>query len=218
MNEPGRSTRLPPISTFAPCATATSTCFSRSTSADSVDKRAHRRLLVHGIAGLQPGERRLKLVEELVGDLVDDDEPLRGAAGLPRVVHAPPERPFDGMVEIGVLEHDERVAAAELHRGRLEVLSGPSRDAAAGRDAAGQRHALDARVVDDAVGLIVRDQQVGVEADGRAGVDPELLEGDGALRNASGVLHQQRCCRPSDADPRRARADNRESSTARRRR
>ena len=34
------------------------------------------------------------------------------------------------------------------------------------------------------IGLIVRDQKIGVQADRRAGVDPELLEGDRALRHA----------------------------------
>ncbi len=38
MNEPARSIRLPPNATFAPFATALSTCLSKSTSADSVDK------------------------------------------------------------------------------------------------------------------------------------------------------------------------------------
>ena len=95
------------------------------------------------------------------------------------------------MFEIGVFEDDERVAAAELHRRGLEVLSGSRRDALARRDAAGQRHAFDARVVDDAVRLIVRDQQIGVEPDGRARLDPKLLEGDRALRHDARVLHQQ---------------------------
>ena len=95
------------------------------------------------------------------------------------------------MFEIGVFEHDERIAAAKLHRRRLEVLPGAGRDAAAGGDAAGQGNALDARVLDDVVGLFVRDQKIGVEADGRARVDQQFLEGNGALRHDAGVLHQQ---------------------------
>ena len=55
--------------------------------------------------------------------LFDDDEPLGRAAGLAGVVHPSPDRPLDGVVEIGVFEHDEGVAAAELHRRRLEVLA-----------------------------------------------------------------------------------------------
>ena len=70
--------------------------------------------------------------------LVDDDEALGRAAGLAGVVHPAPDRPGDGMVEVGVFEHDEGVAAAQLHRRDLEVLAGARGDALAGRDAAGQ--------------------------------------------------------------------------------
>ena len=142
--------RLPPMSTFAPWETAPSTCFRRSTSADSVDKGPSVVFSSSGSPGFRAASAALKLLQELVGELFDDDEPLRRAAGLPRVVHPSPDRPLDGVFEIGVFEDDERVAAAEFHRGRLEVLSGARRDAPAGRDAAGQRDALDARIIDDA--------------------------------------------------------------------
>ena len=127
----------------------------------------------------------------LSASLFDDDEALGRAAGLAGIVHPAPDRPLDGVFEIGIFEHDERVAAAELHRGRLEVLTGARRDAPAGRDAAGQRHALDARIIDQSVRLVVRNQKIGIEPGRRARVDPKLLEGDRALRHASGVLHQQ---------------------------
>ena len=94
------------------------------------------------------------------------------------------------MLEIGVFEDDERVAAAELHRRRFQVLAGPRRDASAGRDAAGQRDTFDTNIIDDTIRLIVRDQQIGIQPGGRARVDPQLLEGDGALRHDAGVLHQ----------------------------
>ena len=72
----------------------------------------------------------------------------------------------------------------------LRFLPGPRRDAPAGRDAAGQRDAFDARVVDDAVGLIVRDQQIGIEAGGRPRLDPKFLEGDRALWDDASVFYQ----------------------------
>ena len=40
-------------------------------------------------------------------------------------------------------------------------------------------------------GLLVRDQKIGVQADRRARLDQELLEGDRALRHDAGVLHHQ---------------------------
>ena len=70
----------------------------------------------------------------------------------------------------------------------LEILAGPRRDALAGCDAAGQRYAFDARIVDDVIGLIMRDQKIGVQADWRSGFDPKLLEGDRALRNEPACL------------------------------
>ncbi len=144
-----------------------------------------------GSPALRLAELGLELLEERVGDLLDHDEALRGATGLPGVVHPSPDGPLHGVFEICVLEHDERVATAELHRGRLEVLAGPGRDAPAGRHAAGEGHTLYPRILDEVVGLLVRDQKIGVEAGGCAGVDPQLLEGDGALRHDACVLHQQ---------------------------
>ena len=58
-----------------------------------------------------------------------------------------------------------------------------------GFHAAGQRHALDPGIVDHAVHLVMGDQQVGVRARWRTGLQPQLLESDGALRNAARVLH-----------------------------
>ena len=167
MKEPGRSMRLPPMSTFAPCGDRTIDLLQK------VNQRRFRGQADPASSSRpsdprlsEPASAALKLLQEFVGELLDDDESLRGAAGLAGVVHPAPDRPFDGVFEIGVFENDERVAAAELHRRRLEVLSGPCRDAPAGRDAAGQRHALDARIIDDGVGLIVRDQQIGIEPAG----------------------------------------------------
>ena len=168
-----------------------STCFRRSTNAEFRRQRTQRRLLVKRVSRLQGRERCFELVQEFVGEFVDDDEALRGATGLPGIVHPPPNGPLDRVFEIGVVEDDKCVTAAELHRRGLEVLSGSRCDALARRDAAGQRHAFDAGVVDDAIRLIMRDQEIGVEPDGRARLDPKLLEGDPALRNDARMFHQQ---------------------------
>jgi hypothetical protein len=63
------------------------------------------------------------------------------------------------------------------------------RDDFSGFHAAGQRHALDAGIVDHAAHLIMRNQKVGVGAGWRPRLQPKLLEGDGALRHALRVLH-----------------------------
>jgi hypothetical protein len=92
---------------------------------------------------------------------------------------------------VGVFEHDEGIAAAEFHRRRLQVLARTRGDAAARGDAAGQGHALDPWVVDHAVGLLMRDQQIGIKPGGRAGILPQLLECDRALRDAACVFDHQ---------------------------
>src|SRR5271166_3135555 len=70
--------------------------------------------------------------------------------------YTPPNSPLDRVFEIGVVEDDKCVAAAELHRRGLQVLPGSRCDALACCDAAGQRHAFDAGIVDDAIRLIMR--------------------------------------------------------------
>ncbi len=109
------------------------------------------------------------------------------------------------MFHIGVFQDDEGVAAAKLHRRRLKVLSSARRDASTGRDAAGQRDALDARVIDDLVGLVMRDQQIGIQADRSARFGQQLLEGDGALRHDARMLYQQNIARHQvrTGDPRK---------------
>ncbi len=55
----------------------------------------------------------------------------------PALYISPPDGPFHGMLEVGVLQDDERVAAAEFHGRYLEILSRPGRYAAARRDTPG---------------------------------------------------------------------------------
>src|SRR3954463_3685973 len=71
-------------------------------------ERTHRRVL-----GRIPGLRLLHLLgelrEEVVVELVDDDEALRGVARLARVVEARLHRRVDDLVEVLGRKHDERV-------------------------------------------------------------------------------------------------------------
>jgi hypothetical protein len=46
-------------------------------------------------------------------------------------------------------------------------------------------------VIDEVIRLIVRNQKIDIQTDGRARVDPQFLEGDGALGNAAGVFDDQ---------------------------
>ena len=71
----------------------------------------------------------------------------------------------------------------------MTVRAGSCRNAFAGGNAAGQGDAFDPRVVDDAIRLRVADQEVRVEPGRAAGIDPELLKDDRALRHDAGMLH-----------------------------
>src|ERR1035437_525269 len=136
---------------------------------------SERRRLVHRISWLESRQRGLELVEKAVGQFFDDDETLRGNAALAHVVHFAPDRPLDRLVEVGVLEHNEGVAAAQLHRGLLKILSGSRGNAFPGFNAARQRHALDPGIINHAVHLVMRDQEVGIGARWRTRLTPQLL-------------------------------------------
>src|ERR1700722_348188 len=123
-------------------------------------QRTQRRLLIHRIPWFESRKGCLELLQEFVGEFFDDDEPLCRTAGLSGVVHPAPDGPLDGVIEVGIVENNKGVASAELHRGHFEVFPGSCRNASAGCDAAGQRHAFDTRIIDNPIRLIVRDQQV----------------------------------------------------------
>ena len=123
------------------------------------------------VSGFQGLQCVFEAGQEFVGDRLQHDEALGRAAGLTCIDRPAPDGPGHGAVQVGVFEHDEGIAATEFHRRLLQVLPRPGSNGAAGRDAAGQRHTFDARVVDDAVGLLVRDQQVGVGAHRRVRVE-----------------------------------------------
>ncbi len=55
----------------------------------------------------------------------------------------------------------------------------------------GQCDSLDARVVDYPIGLLMRDEEIGIESLWRARIGPELFKCDAALRHTTGVLHHQ---------------------------
>jgi len=65
-----------------------------------------------------------ELLHELVIDLVDHNEPLGGGAHLAAVHHSAHDTHLHGGVDVRVLEHDERVGAAELQHEPLEVTAG----------------------------------------------------------------------------------------------
>jgi hypothetical protein len=89
-------------------------------------------------AGGQGAHGGGELGGELGGDGLLHEEPVRGGAGLAHVPHLGGHGPFDGLVQVGVLEHDERCVAAQFHGGAQDVLGGVGHQALAHRGGAGE--------------------------------------------------------------------------------
>ena len=58
-------------------------------------------------------------------------------------------RPFDGAIEVGVVEHDKRRLAAQLERQAFPGPGGRLADDAADLGRAGERDLVDARMIDE---------------------------------------------------------------------
>ena len=142
----------------------------------------------NGSPALSPASAALNFSKNSSAISSDDDDPLGGDAALPAVVHPTPQRPLNRLVQVGVGQRDQRVRAAQLHGGLLEVLAGPGRDDRARALAAGQRNAAHPRVVDQHVDLILGGEQVGVRALRGTCFGQQLLEGGRRLRHVGGVL------------------------------
>ena len=79
-----------------------------------------------------------ELAAELLGDRAVDQEPVGGRAGLAHVAHLGDHRAVDRRVDVGVLEHEERGVAAQLHRHPLQLPGGLLDDDPADRRRAGE--------------------------------------------------------------------------------
>lgn len=64
-------------------------------------------------------------------------------------------------------------------------------DAPACSDAAGPRDALNPRIVDDAIGLVKRNGQVGVGSDRGAGVERQFIVRDRSSRHDPGMFYNE---------------------------
>ena len=106
-------------------------------------QRADFRGLVAGIADDQVSDGGGEPVTELVCHRLVHDEPLRAQAGLAGVQEAARDGLGDDDVEVGILEDDERVGAAELEQALLRGPPGAGRDVGAGSVAAGQADGCD---------------------------------------------------------------------------
>ena len=206
---------LPPVTTVAPLATASSTCDGHPVAVVDRDQRAELRPEVVRRRDLQRLGRRDELVLELVVERRRAGRSARCACRSGRCCRrrrtARPARPRRRSASG---EHDHRVLAAELEAAADQVAAGALADDAAGRGRAGEH---------DVVGVVdQRRPDVGaLAADDleQALRQPGLLEQrDAVERRQRGLvvgLEHDRRCRPSAPGSRRRGRSRTGSSTAR---
>ena len=129
---------------------------------------------------------------EAVEDVVHDDHPLVGVAGLAGVADPGLPRGVGRGLDVVGVEDDVGVGAAELEHALLQVLAGDRGDDRAGALRAGQRDAGDPRVGDDRLDLVVRGEDVDVGALGHPGVLHQLRDGQRRAGHRLGVLEDDR--------------------------
>jgi hypothetical protein len=163
------------------------------------------RLLMHRVAVDQfRFDRCPQALDEVVGELLSNDEALRGRGALPGIREAGGERRRHRTLEIGVVEDDERVAAAEVQRHLLALLAGQRRDLTAGAAAAAEAHRGDHRRGDDARHLSRVDLQCAERIRCTEPFTQQLVDGERALGHGTGVLEHHAVagqqCRHGDTE------------------
>lgn len=146
---------------------------------------------VEGIADLVGLGARLERREELVVDILLDEDAGAGAAALAVVVVDAEVDPGDGLLDVGVVEHDVGGLAAELEGDLLEVGAGGSlHDLAADDGGAGEGNLVNVHVGGDGGTGDLAEAGDEVEDTGReAGLLDEVGEDESGQRGLLGGLH-----------------------------
>lgn len=113
-----------------------------------IDDRAQRDLFGRWIADRQPVGLGGQPFHVLRVDRIVHQVPADGHAGLALVEERTEGGCADGLLEIGVVQHDQRGVPAQLQVGPLEVAAGQLADSPAGRGRAGERDDPDVRILD----------------------------------------------------------------------
>jgi hypothetical protein len=140
------------------------------------DQRPHLDGLVHRVADDDGACAFDKALDETVADRAVDEDAGAVGADLAGGVEIAEHGAADGVLDIGVLEDDQRRLAAKLHGDMTQAFGRARIDLAAGRHRACQRHLGDARIggqrrADIAVALHDIEQ-----AGGRTRIDKDLGE------------------------------------------
>ena len=104
------------------------------------DQRAEFGVLGILEAGLEAGDGRAQALDEAVIDTRLHIQAAGRRAVLAGVVEAERANAIDGGVDIGIIEHQHRRLAAQLHVHTFHTASGSANDVRAGGNGAGQRH------------------------------------------------------------------------------
>ncbi len=154
---------------------------------EGVDQRADVGVGLVRVARLEGAHACGELFGELLGDGGVDEDPVGGHADLALVDEAAEDGRVHRVVEVGVVEHDERAVAAELQDRALEVAGGDRPDVPADPVRSRERDDLGDGVGQERVAYLgdVGDQDVQ-----QAGRQPGVLEdlGDHAAAHDRGVL------------------------------
>ena len=108
--------RVPPHTARAPRPSASSTSAATLSRVSALTKRPDRDPVIEPIAHLERAHLGGELRDEGVVHLLVDVKAVGRGAGLAHVAHLGDHRALDRGVKIGVLEHQERRVAAQLHR------------------------------------------------------------------------------------------------------
>jgi hypothetical protein len=153
-------------------------------------QRPYLRGRVCRIANFETSNRGDKTLLELGRDMLMHDESLRRDARLPVVDRSRPHGNVDGPGEIGAGHDDERIAAAELQHGLLEMAAGHTRDLTAGSFASRERRGGDPPIGEQCRDCVRADEQRLKHTGGCSGVAKQLLEGESTLRHVRRVFEQ----------------------------
>ncbi len=119
---------------------------------------------------------------------LDDDEALAGDAALAGIDHAGGGADLRGLADIGVLEDEVGVRAAELEHAFLEHRARRRGHLPPGLDAAGQGHRRDGRILDQRLHVAARDEHGPEQVLGKARLAEHRFDGERRAGHVAGVL------------------------------
>ncbi|MNF71180.1 hypothetical protein D3C84_531260 [compost metagenome] len=110
-------------------------------------ERAHIDFAVQRIADPQCFECALQTQHQRIGDAVLDEQTRGRRAHLPGIPADTGDDPFNGLIEVAIVENDNRGLATQLKRQRAAMGSGAAHDLAADGVAAGERQLVETGMV-----------------------------------------------------------------------